>query len=179
MSIKFVTVYLQIFPHLFVTVYLQIFLHLFVTVYLQIFLRLFVTVYLQVFLHLFVTVYLQIFLHLFVTVYLQIFLHLFVTVYLQIFLQLFVLPLTFDRCSDRGANTSDCVRCGQNSSNKATGNFKWTEVRGGDYKSSLQSHLPQEVQTCQSGMFPYWTHRTNYDCPSGGCCAQSTVSVTE
>ena len=81
------------------------------------------------------------------------------------------LLLTFDRRSYRGANTPDRVQCGQNSSNKATGDFKWTEVRGRDYKSSLQSYLPQEVQTCQFGMFPYWTHWTNYDRPSGGCRA--------
>ena len=74
-----------------------------------------------------------------------------------------------DRCSDRGAYTSACVLCGQNSSNKATSNFKRTEVGSRDYKSSFQSYLPQEVQTCQFGMFSYWTHWTNYDCPSGRC----------
>jgi len=72
---------------------------------------------------------------------------------------------------------SHCVQCGQNSSNEATSNFKWTEVRSRDYKSSLQSYLSQEVQTCQFGMFPYWTHWMNYGCPSGRCCTKSTVGV--
>jgi hypothetical protein len=91
------------------------------------------------------------------------------TIYMQILLHLFVL-LNFDRCSDRGTYTSYCVWCGKNSSNKATSNFKWTEVRSRNYKSSLWSYMSQEVQTCQFGMFAYRTHWTNYDCPSGRCC---------
>jgi len=51
-----------------------------------------------------------------------------VTAYICRYCYMYLFCCWLDRCSDRVANTSHCVRCGQNSSNKATSNLKWNTI---------------------------------------------------